>query len=143
MNAVIYRKNSDIVSHFLSDCVKCKNNLVGSNKKIGINTKYWDILWTEDDVNPILDSEGKIIAWDKMVSEITPSINLPVEKTEVTQKEYSEAFKIRQLIDHLSYQELDNYIESNVTDLPSAKVFLKRLSKVVLALARIADKEGR
>ena len=36
----------------------------------------------------------------------------------------------------LTYAQLDSYIDKNVTDLPSAKVFLKDLAAVVLAVLK-------
>lgn len=153
MNAVIYRKGSNEISHFVKDCVRKGNLFIGSNKKVGVSPRSFDVVWTEDEVssvvtNTILSEDGILlvpeqVSWDKTkkVSDITPATSPPVEKGTVTQREYSEAFKIRQLLDRMTYQDVEEYIESNVTDLPSAKIFLKRLSKVVLALARIVDKE--
>lgn len=40
-------------------------------------------------------------------------------------------------ISNLTFDELDTYINNNVTDLASAKLFLKKLSKVVLANVKI------
>ncbi len=39
-------------------------------------------------------------------------------------------------IANLTYVQLDTYIENNITDLPAAKVYLKKLSAVVLALVK-------
>ena len=35
-------------------------------------------------------------------------------------------------LENISYDKVDNYIDKNVVDLPSAKAFLKKLSKIVL-----------
>ena len=35
-------------------------------------------------------------------------------------------------IDKLTKEQIDNYIDNNITDLSSAKAYLKKLSKVVL-----------
>ena len=39
-------------------------------------------------------------------------------------------------ISGISYEQLDTYIKNNVTDLASAKIYLKKLSKVVLAMLK-------
>jgi hypothetical protein len=36
----------------------------------------------------------------------------------------------------ITYAQLDTYIDNNITDLPAAKVYLKKLSAVVLALVK-------
>lgn len=143
MNIAIHKHDSDEIRWFLKDCVKNGRLYVGSNAKVAINPKHWTATWTDDDVNPVLDSDGEIVGWDKKVSDLTKSANHPVEKSRATHKEYQEAFRIRQLLDRMTYQGVEDHIESNITDLASAKVFLKRLSKVVLALAKIVDKEGQ
>jgi hypothetical protein len=147
MNAVIHKHGSDEIRFFVRDCVrqgKRGTDYWGTNAKVGgIKSHHWSIVWTEDDANEILDADGAKIGWDKVVSEITPSANPPVEKETITPQEYSEAFKVRQLLDKMTYQDVEDHIENNITDLPSAKVFLKRLSKVTLALAKIIDKEYR
>lgn len=39
-------------------------------------------------------------------------------------------------ISHITYAQLDTYIQNNITDLASAKTYLKKLSRVVLALVK-------
>jgi len=142
MNVILYLHDSNKIRHFIRDCVKRGNSYTGSNYRVfGCKPKFYSIIWTEDEVNPILDAESQIIGWDKKVSEIIPSSNSPVEKGNTTPKEYSEAFKIRQLLDKMSYQDVEDYVNLNITDLNSAKSYIIKLSKVVLALARIMDKE--
>jgi hypothetical protein len=40
------------------------------------------------------------------------------------------------ILENLTYNQIDNYIDNNITDLASAKEFLKKLSKVVLYIER-------
>ena len=47
--------------------------------------------------------------------------------------------EILAILQNISYNKVDNYIDSNVVDLPSARAFLKKLSKVVLWLVRRHD----
>lgn len=39
-------------------------------------------------------------------------------------------------ISHMTYSQLDNYIETNITTLSNAKTYLKKLSRVALALVK-------
>ncbi len=137
MNAVIYYKGTDKIAHMVKNCIRRGKNFVGDNMKVGINLKHFDVIWTEDDANPIID-QGDIIGWDKNVSDLTPSTE-SVEIKPPTRQDFIAAHKIRKAIDNMSYQELDSYIETNVTDLASAKVFLKTLAKVTLALCKMVD----
>ena len=40
--------------------------------------------------------------------------------------------EILAILQNISYDKVDTYIDNNVVDLPSAKAFLKKLSKIVL-----------
>ena len=55
-----------------------------------------------------------------------------------TAQQVAEAKQARALagIADMTYAELDTYIETNVTTLASARAFLKKLAKVVLALVK-------
>ena len=44
--------------------------------------------------------------------------------------------EIDTLLETLTYNQIDTYIDNNVTDLASAKKFLKKLSKIVLYISR-------
>jgi hypothetical protein len=44
--------------------------------------------------------------------------------------------EINIILETLTYNQVDVYIDNNVTDLASAKEFLKKLSKVVLCIKR-------
>ena len=39
-------------------------------------------------------------------------------------------------ISRITYKQLDTYLENNVTDLSSARIYLEKLSKVVLAMLK-------
>lgn len=52
-----------------------------------------------------------------------------VNKVDELQNKQTEILAILQ---NISYDKVDNYIENKVVDLPSAKTFLKKLSKIVL-----------
>ena len=137
MNIILYKNNSDKVEHFIRDCIKRGNNFIGSNKKI-YGIKNIEYKWTNDELNPII-IDGEIIGWIESVSDINEELE-DGEIKPVTETEYREAIKIRKQIADLTYNQIDNYIENNVTDLPSAKLYLKKLSAVVLSIIKMYDK---
>ena len=57
------------------------------------------------------------------------------EEIETQYNESKEAIQLSEITD-LTYAQLDTYIDNHVTDLASAKEFLKKLSKVVLAILK-------
>lgn len=67
-----------------------------------------------------------------IVEEIVP------EAIEAQYNGSKEAIKLSKL-SNLSFEQFDTYITNNVTDLPSAKTYIKELSKVVLAMLKILD----
>jgi hypothetical protein len=138
MHAVIYVKGSNEIKHVVKNCIRRGRNFVGDNMKVGINPKIFDVMWTDDTINPILGIDNEVIGWDKSVSDLTPSTDITEIKS-LSRSEFKTAFKLRNLIDNMSYQELDDYIETNVVDLASAKTFIKTLAKVTLALCKLID----
>jgi hypothetical protein len=140
MNAVVYEKGTNNIKHFIHNCVKKGNKLVGDNQSVHINLDLFDVVWTDEIVTPIMHpvDTKEIVGWDTALSSISPNIET-AEIIPPNRNEFKEAIKIRKVIDTMSYQELDNYIENNITDLASAKTFIKTLAKVVLALAKMVD----
>jgi hypothetical protein len=138
MHAVIYRKGTNKIHYVVKNCIRQGRKFVGDNMKVGVNLKLFDVMWTEDDINPIMNQEDEIVEWDRDVSDLTPSTNI-TEVIKPTKADFITAMKMRKLIDNLTYQELENYVETNITDLASAKDFLKTLAKVTLALCKIVD----
>jgi hypothetical protein len=138
MHVVIYEKGTNKIKYFIKDCIRRGKHFVGSNIKVNINLNHFDVIWTDDTVNPIVNN-NEIVGWDKDVSDLTPSTDITEIKS-LSRNEFKAAFKLRKLIDNMSYQELDDYIETNVVDLASAKVFIKTLAKVTLALCKLTEK---
>ena len=60
---------------------------------------------------------------------------------EVIETDYNEAKSAIKLSDiaSMTYAEMDTYINNNVTNLAEAKAYLKKLSKVVLAILRYSN----
>jgi len=46
--------------------------------------------------------------------------------------------EIRTFLENVPYKKVDNYIDKNITDLKTAKVFLKKLTKIVLYILKEA-----
>ena len=59
---------------------------------------------------------------------------------ETIYEDAKEAIKLSNLSE-MTYAQLDTYIDNNVTDLASAKTYLKKLSKVVLAILKYQNVE--
>jgi hypothetical protein len=138
MHAIIYKKNTDEIKYVVKNCVKRGGYFVGDGRKLQVNLKFFDVMWTDDIINPILGENNEIKGWDKNVSDLNPSTDI-INIVSPTRDEFKTAFKLRKLIDTMSYQELDDYIETNVVDLASAKDFIKTLAKVTLALCKLID----
>lgn len=140
MNLAIYKKGTDIIKYFILDCIKTGDIYTGSNMKISSLPSKIGIMWTNDIVNIVYDENGNKIGFDKSVSELTEA-NSNSDITKPSHNEYVNAINIRKLLNSLTYEEVEEYIDNNVVDLSSAKEYLKKLSKVVLAISRIVDKE--
>jgi len=138
-NAAIYKTGTNTIKYFIKNCIKRGNDYIGSNKKILGLSDIFSIKWTNDSVNPIY-KDGEIVGYDKTIFELSESEdNLNINKPNHT--DYSYAFRIRKLLNNLTYEEVEMHIDNNITDLLSAKEYLKKLSKVVLALSVIIDGE--
>ena len=76
-NAVIYIKNSNKISHFIENCTRMGNKYIGTNKKVSINHRVFDVKWTEDTTYstefPIIDNKVRLPEWDKKVSDMAPA----------------------------------------------------------------------
>lgn len=131
MNAVLYAKGTNTIKYFLKDCVRRGSHFVGSNAKIIANLKMYDVVWTNDVATQ--DSEGN---WDKTVDQLNHE-DRGVELGASSYQELKESLNKRELINNLSFSELETYIENNVTDFATAKDFIKILSQVTLALCKL------
>jgi hypothetical protein len=135
MHCAIYRKGTDEITHFVRDCVRDGNDFIGTNMKLqGVNPNLWDVKWTEDEA--VWNGES----WDRTVSQLSESQGTEIAK--VTNIQYSEAVRIREELAGLTYSQVETYIMNNVTDLASARTYLIKLSKVVLAIIKIMDRKA-
>jgi len=141
MNCIIYQHGSNKIKYFLEDCINKDRDFIGLNCKLyGVKPIHWAVKWTNDIVNPINDEDGKQISWDKTVDQV----NETQEKTEIkkiTNEEYREAIKFRQKLADLKFNQIDAYIDNNVVSFEEAKDYLKQLSKVVLGIIKMIDRD--
>jgi hypothetical protein len=142
-NVAIFIKGSNQIRRFVVDCVQEENDFLGSNCKLtGVKPQLFDHLWTDDTVTETVDGDGSI-TYDKTVDQLTPlSADDYISITKPTIAEITNAIQIRKQISNLSYAQVENYIENNVTDLESAKSVLKMYGKVILALSKQIDYGG-
>lgn len=73
MNCAIYKKGSDVITHFVRDCKRVGRDFIGSNKKVvGIKEAVWDYKFTLDDTEEWSIDGGKA-KYHKKVSELKPA----------------------------------------------------------------------
>lgn len=139
-NVALYFEGSNEIKYFFIDAVRKPNAYVGSNAKISSSKlDKFRAKWTSDIAKPIYDDDNNKIGYDKKVSELT-EIQEKTELKSISEEDYRIALKMREFISDLDYDRIEQYIDNSITDLASAKEFLKKLSKVVLALSKIQDK---
>ena len=68
-------------------------------------------------------------------AKLEENVEFKLGEIESTFKEAKEAIKLSD-ITKLTFKQLDTYIDNNVKDVASVKVYLKKLSKVVLAMLK-------
>ena len=128
MNCAIHKIDSNQIKKFLYNCRKIGPDYIGSNgRMLGINPKVFSVIWTEG-AEP---QSGKI----SDLVQILP----PLSPKKLSHIDYHIAMKEREFIAGLDSASLEKYIDESIVDLPSAKNFLKRLSRAVLAISKISD----
>ena len=139
-NLITYEHGSDNITMFLQNCIKEGNNYLGTNAQLfGVKTHLFAVKWTLDTATPTYDAKGNIIEWDKKVSEMAEAD--PGEIIDpISGEDYRKAIKVRSFLADKSYEDVENYIDSYVTNLASAKAYLKLLSKIVLGIIKMMDK---
>jgi len=139
-NAAVYETGSNDISYFLMSCTKTGNKYVDgvTGGSVSVSSALFSVKWTEDAADRVLDGKGNRIGYNKKVSDLIECG--PGAVRDKTSKADSErAVRIRNKLTSITYSQAENYIDKNVTDLESAKEFLKKLSKAVIAMARIED----
>lgn len=143
-NVIIYSIGSNNIQFYIKDCILEKNNIFhGSNCKIsGIKLDKFNYIWTNDEVNPIYDDNESIIGYDKNVDEIT-ILNDNTRRIIPTREDYRQAIKTKENIAQFDFDQIDTFIDLNITDLESAKDVLKFFGKAILALCKEIDYKSK
>ena len=140
-NVALCPKGRDEITHFLVDAWRDGNKFISSQgQSVTIKPSVFDILWTDDPAEPVLNEEGDRIGWNKKPSELV-LVSGGTEIANVTGQDYLEALKRREVISNMTYAQVEDYINQNVTDLASAKTMLATLGKVLLAVIKLIDRK--
>ena len=147
MNCAIYNTDNKIVA-FFRNCIRSGNKFIGTNCKARYNlgdidpgpmTVQLRVKWTPDDVVETFNSDGIAVGFSPATVDLLSDGGSGVEVTRLDQISASDAITKFKDISGMSYAELDTYIDTHVVDLASAKVYIKRLSKAVLATMKILE----
>ena len=125
MNLAVTKKGDSKILFFIRDCVKVNNNYIGENMKLmDVKPELYDFFWTEDSVKIIDQNE------QKFHPETTATLGSSSQYIDLGNKDISAripALKQLAWISTKSYSDIEIYIDNNITDLESAKEFLKIL----------------
>lgn len=142
--AIIYKPGSEAIVAIVENAIATKKGVIGTNKKIFSKrfvTGDLAIKWAEDSApyTAVLNAAGDITGYQETVADFPEAAEPGPAISKITFLELADSILKRRDLANLTFGQLDNYIENNVTDLASAKLFLKKLSKVVLAHIKISD----
>lgn len=142
-HAAIIDDKAGQILYFIKDCIRDGSNFLGSNMVVtGVNLTGLSVKWTDDETFPNMDAKGEVTGYDKTAAELAES---PIPGPEIRRPDHltwADAVAKRAELADLTVAQLDTYIDANVTDLASAKTYLKKLSKVVLGIIKMMDYKG-
>lgn len=143
LNCAIYKTETGQIVDFIRDCTRDGNNFTGSNVRLfGRKLTGLSVRWTEDDAVPVVNPDGEITGWiPATVDQLIEGAGVRPEIVKMDQASIAALIIRLKDIVGMTFQELDDHIDTAVTDLPSAKVYIRRLSKVVLALGKILEQK--
>jgi len=144
MNLVIYNEGSDKIGFFIENCVISGSFAKGTNQKVVIDRDKHKYVWTHDTIKPIFKNKIKRVTGEhgdkvKKTVRVFSHYNKKVSEISEAKEENSDISEKLGHIKKFKFKELDDYIDDSITDLPSAKLFIKEISKVVLALTKLVD----
>lgn len=74
-HAAIFEKGTINIVYFIKDCVQSGRDFIGSNGSVrGVKEHLFDVIWTEDHPEPIIDSAGKQSGFNLTVNQLSPAI---------------------------------------------------------------------
>jgi len=136
MNCVLYKTATGAVVDFFANCIRSDFKFTGSNKVAGYNMTGLSVMWTTDTVIETKNASGLTVFTPDHISAITDAGSGP-ETVKLDHLTMADAISKLNDITNMTFQELDDYIDANVVDLPSAKIYIKKLSKAVLASMKL------
>jgi hypothetical protein len=154
-NCAIIDPKTGQVLHFVRDCVRNGDAFIGTNGVVVCKTEGLSVKWTTDEAAEVKEQktipapDGQIAGtydlitgYDKTAADL---IEAPAPGPEIRRPDHftwADAVAKRAELADLTFAQLDTYIDNQVADLASAKAYLKKLSKVVLAMIKMADHHG-
>jgi hypothetical protein len=143
MNIVIAKKDDDKIIYFIKNCFRKGRDYIGNKKVLGIKPHLFDIKCTTDITNPILNSEGKQIGWDKKFSEM-PTADEPGPEIDKTNELEMPAIYTKIIdIAKMSFDQIDTHVDTTFSQLNlSQRNSLKFLYKTVLGLVKLELRES-
>ena len=142
MNLGIFLSDGTLTK-FLINATQQGNHFEGDNGSITLKPDKFQLVWTNGSKATVIyvDQEnqpGLIKGYEETIADFTPAIppsHLKRETKLSRQNKIDLSEKLEDLAG-LSFAQLDKYIDNNVIDLVSAKQFLKKQAKVILALIK-------
>jgi hypothetical protein len=141
MNLITYNPLTLQIADYVENCVRKGNEFRGADGKY-FTSKLpgLEVKWTLDTTLPVIDpAPGEQTGWDKTADQMVESATPGATVTTPDHASWAEAVEKRADLADLTFDQLDTYINNNVVDLASAKVYLKKLSKVVLGMIKMMD----
>ena len=111
----------------------------GDNGCIILKPALFDIIWTETPLTSITDTNGHITGYEETTGSVVPQIpsagRVQPDKLDRSTKRLLLA-RLEDLAQY-DFDQVETYINNNVTDLASARNYLIKLSKVNLAVIKL------
>ena len=141
MNLITYNPLTLRIAHYVENCVRKGNEFRGTDGKYFTSKLAGlEVKWTLDTTLPVIDPvTGEQTGWDKTADQMEESATAGATVTTPDHASWAEAVEKRADMADLTFDQLDTYVNNNVTDLASAKAYLKKLSKVVLGMIKMMD----
>jgi len=148
MNLAIFKMDGSL-KRLLINATQEGNRFECDKGSITLKPEKFQLVWTEDSTTtPIYKEKEKpgssgevyqvLIGYKETIEDFAPAIppsHLKRETKLSRQGKIDLSEKLEDLAG-LSFAQLDQYIDNNVIDLASAKQFLKKQAKVILALIK-------
>ena len=132
-HAAIFEKGTINIVYFIKDCIQTGRDFRGSNGSVtGVKEHLFDVIWTEDHTEPIVDSTGKQSGFNLTVEQLSPAlrynghvVSSKKDIDEVTKAMISEKYTIHDEIkiirqklagDDSAWTEYQEYVDGLVKD---------------------------